>query len=130
MTTAPGNASSTLPGTPPVVDLATWEAARDELLVRERAHTREGDAIAAARRRLPMTEVPPDTTVVGPHGPVPFGDVFEGRDELVVYSHMFYEGEPWEWQCEGCTRNTWNMGVAADAAYLSANGITFAILGD
>ena len=41
-----------LPGRPPVVDLATWQAARDELLVREKAHTREGDAIAAARRRM------------------------------------------------------------------------------
>ena len=77
-----------------------------------------------------MTEVPPDTTVIGPDGPVPFGDVFEGRDELVVYSHMFYDGEPWEWQCEGCTRNSWPMQDAADAAYLNANGITFAILGD
>ncbi|HVD15374.1 MAG TPA: DUF899 family protein, partial [Actinomycetota bacterium] len=57
MTTTPGNASSNLPGKPPVVDLATWQAARDELLVREKAHTREGDAIAAARRRLPMVEL-------------------------------------------------------------------------
>jgi len=57
MTTTPGNASSSLPGTPPVVDLATWQAAREELLVREKAHTREGDAIAAARRRLPMVEL-------------------------------------------------------------------------
>jgi predicted dithiol-disulfide oxidoreductase (DUF899 family) len=117
-------------GVPPVVDLDTWQAARDELLGREKAHTREGDAIAAARRRLPMTPVPSDTTVIGADGAVPFGDVFEGRDELVVYSHMFYDGEPWEWQCEGCTRNTWPMGDAADAAYLNAHGITFAVLGD
>ena len=82
-----------------------------ELRTREKAHTREGDAIAAARRRLPMTEVPPDTTVIGPDGPIPFGEVFEGRDELIVYSHMFHDGQPWEWQCEGCTRNTWNMGT-------------------
>ncbi len=116
--------------TPDVVDLATWEAAREKLLVREKAHTHEGDAIAAARRRLPMTEVPRDTTVVGPNGSVPFGDVFEGRDELVVYSHMFYDGEPWDRQCEGCTRNAWHMGDAAEAAYLNANGITFAFLGD
>ncbi len=75
-----------------------------------------------------MTEVPPDTTVVGPDGPIPFGDVFEGRDELVVYSHMFYDGEPWEWQCEGCTRNSWPMQHAADAAGINAYGITFAIL--
>ncbi len=48
MTTTPGNASGNLPGKPPAVDLATWQAAREELLVREKAHTREGDAIAAA----------------------------------------------------------------------------------
>src|SRR6476620_8844166 len=102
-----------LSGRPPTVDLDTWQAAREELLIREKAHTREGDAIAAARRRLPMVEVPPDTTVVGPDGQVLFGDVFEGRDELVVYSHMFYDGEPWEWQCEGCTRNAWNTGDEA-----------------
>ena len=115
---------------PTVTDHDDFEQQLLELRKREKAHTREGDAIAAARRRLPMTEVRPDTTVVGPDGPVPFGDVFEGRDELVVYSHMFYDGEPWEWQCEGCTRNSWPMQDAADAAYLNANGITFAILGD
>jgi predicted dithiol-disulfide oxidoreductase (DUF899 family) len=74
--------------------------------------------------------VSPDTTVVGPDGEIPFGDVFEGRDELIVYSHMFYAGEPWEWQCEGCTRNAWNMRHADDAAYLNAYGITFAFLVD
>jgi predicted dithiol-disulfide oxidoreductase (DUF899 family) len=115
---------------PAVTDHDDFERQLLELRKREKAHTREGDAIAAARRRLPMTEVPPDTTVIGPDGPVPFGDVFEGRDELVVYSHMFYDGKPWEWQCEGCTRNSWPMQDAADAAYLNANGITFAILGD
>jgi predicted dithiol-disulfide oxidoreductase (DUF899 family) len=41
---------------------------------------------------------------------------------------MFYDGEPWEWQCEGCTRNSWPMQDAADAAGLNAYGITFAIL--
>jgi predicted dithiol-disulfide oxidoreductase (DUF899 family) len=113
---------------PNIADHTEFERQLSELLEREKAHTREGDAIAAARRRLPMTEVPPDTTVIGPNGSIPFGMVFEGRDELVVYSHMFYDGEPWEMQCEGCTRNTWNMGEAADAAYLNANGVTFAIL--
>ena len=85
MTTTPGNASSNLPGKPPVVDLATWQAAREELLVREKAHTREGDAIAAARRRLPMVELDGAVEVTGVDGPVPFVDLFQGRDELVVY---------------------------------------------
>ncbi|MDT7777033.1 MAG: hypothetical protein QOC67_5957, partial [Pseudonocardiales bacterium] len=48
MTTTPSDPTTALPGRPPVVDLATWQVARDELLVREKAHTREGDALAAA----------------------------------------------------------------------------------
>src|SRR3982750_4761246 len=84
MTTTPGNASSNRPGKPPVVDLAAWQAAREALLVREKAHTREGDAIAAARRRLPMVELDGTVEVVGPDGPVPFLDLFQGRDELLV----------------------------------------------
>ena len=76
------------PGMPPMVDMSSWQAAGDELLVREKAHTREGDAIAAARRRLPMVEVDGSTPVTGPIGPVPFRSLFEGRDRLVVYQHM------------------------------------------
>ncbi len=85
MTTTPSNPTAALPGRPPVVDPATWQAARDALLVREKAHTREGDALAAAR--LPMVELDGTVEVVGPDGPVPFLDLFQGRDELVVYRH-------------------------------------------
>ena len=49
---------------PPIVDRETWSRERDRLLAREKAHTRAGDAIAAARRRLPMTEVQ-NVTLVG-----------------------------------------------------------------
>src|SRR5258708_34919861 len=64
---------------PAVVDRATWQAELDTLRVREKAHTREGDAIAAARRRLPMVEVDPSIQLLGPHGPVTLLSVFEGR---------------------------------------------------
>jgi predicted dithiol-disulfide oxidoreductase (DUF899 family) len=110
---------------PLVVDLATWQTARDALLLREKAHTREGDAIAAARRRLPMVEVDGTVGVVGPDGTVPFLDLFEGRDELVVYKHMWWDGTPHQGQCEGCTTTAWHM---KDAVYLNARGISFAIL--
>ena len=95
MTTTPGNASSNLPGKPPVVDLATWQAARDELLVREKAHTREGDAIAAARRRLPMVELDGAVEVTGVDGPVPFVDVFDGSAARgsSSTSSMWYDGQ-------------------------------------
>ena len=89
MTTTPSDPITALSGRPPVVDLATWQAARDELLVREKAHTRVGDALAAARRRLPMVELDGAVEVVGPDGPVSFLDLFQGRDELVVYKHMW-----------------------------------------
>ncbi|MFZ0216209.1 MAG: DUF899 family protein, partial [Candidatus Dormiibacterota bacterium] len=125
MTTTPGNVSGNLPGKPPVVDLATWQAARAELLIREKAHTREGDAIAAARRRLPMVELDGAVEVTGVDGPVPFVDLFGGRDELVVYKHMWYDGAPYQGQCEGCTTTAWHV---KDAVYLNARGVSFAVL--
>ncbi|MGW1818038.1 DUF899 family protein [Streptomyces sp. NPDC002125] len=124
MTTTP-SAPATAPGSPPVVDQATWQAARDELLIREKAHTREGDAIAAARRRLPMVEFDGTTEVVGPDGPVPFLELFQGRDELVAYKHMWHDGAPHQGQCEGCTSAAWSL---RDPVYLNARGVSLAIL--
>jgi predicted dithiol-disulfide oxidoreductase (DUF899 family) len=113
------------PGRPPVVDLATWQAARDELLIREKAHTREGDKIAAARRRLPMVELDGSIEVVGAAGRVPFLDLFQGRAELVIYQHMWWDGAPHQGQCEGCTTVAWHND---DAAYLNAAGVSFAVV--
>ncbi|MFD5828187.1 DUF899 family protein [Lentzea sp. NPDC060358] len=110
---------------PPIVDLDTWQRARDELLVREKAHTREGDAIAAARRRLPMVEFDGSADVVGADGPVPFLELFQGRDELLVYKHMWWDGAPHQGQCEGCTHIPWHFD---DAAYLHARGVSFAFV--
>ena len=56
MTTTPNDPTTALPGRPPVVDLATWQAARDELLVREKAHTREGVALAGSPPSPPVVE--------------------------------------------------------------------------
>ncbi|WP_046468531.1 DUF899 domain-containing protein [Allosalinactinospora lopnorensis] len=125
MTTTSDDPTTALHGRPPVVDLATWQTARDELLVREKAHTREGDALAAARRRLPMVELDGTVEVVGPDGPVPFLDLFQGRDELVVYKHMWYDDAPHQGQCEGCTTTAWHL---KDAVYLNARGVSLAIL--
>ncbi|NUU18861.1 DUF899 domain-containing protein [Cellulomonas humilata] len=124
MTTTPLDPTTT-PGLPPVVDLATWQAASDQLLVREKAHTRESDALAAARRRLPMVEVDGTTAVVGPAGPVPFRDLFQGRDELMVYKHMWHDGAPHQGQCEGCTVSAWHL---RDTVYLQARGVSFAVV--
>jgi predicted dithiol-disulfide oxidoreductase (DUF899 family) len=112
-------------GLPPVVDRDTWQAARDELLIREKAHTHEGDALAAARRRLPMVEFDGTVQVVGPQGPVPFLDLFQGRNELVTYKHMWWDGAPHQGQCEGCTNAAWHV---RDSVYLNARGVSFAVV--
>ncbi|MDT0304975.1 DUF899 domain-containing protein [Streptomonospora wellingtoniae] len=85
---------------PPVVDADTWQRRLDELRAREKAATRELDAIAAQRRRMPMVELP-DYTLEGEQGPVRLADVFGGASQLIVYNHMWFAGE--RWQCGGCT---------------------------
>ena len=85
---------------PPVVDAHTWRAELDDLRTREKAATRELDAIAAQRRRLPMVEMP-DYTLIGADGPIRLADVFDGRSQLIVYNHMWSPGA--QWQCGGCT---------------------------
>lgn len=108
---------------PPVTDRATWQAELDRLALREKAHTREGDAIAAARRRLPMVEVDAAIAVTGGHGPVPLVDVFEGRRQLVVYYFMWHAGQPAAGQCEGCT---FFNGQVSELSYLHSRDVTFA----
>lgn len=90
-------------GKPPVTDRETWERELASLRVREKAATRELDAIAAERRRLPMVELP-EYTLEGADGPVRLVDVFEGKRQLIVYHHMWWENS--EWQCGGCTSVT------------------------
>ncbi|MEI8410442.1 MULTISPECIES: DUF899 family protein [unclassified Kribbella] len=109
---------------PPIVDRETWCRERRALLGREKAHTREGDAIAAARRRLPMTEVDASATLVGQHGPVPFLDAFDGRDQLIAYKHMWHAGAGIEGQCQGCTATIFDV---HDASYLNHRGVSFAV---
>ncbi len=108
-----------------IVERTTFQAQLDALRTREKAHTREGDAIAAARRRLPMVEVDSTVEVTGPDGQVTLLDVFEGRGQLIAYYHMWYPGQPAEAQCEGCT---FYSGQVRELAYLQAHDITYATL--
>jgi predicted dithiol-disulfide oxidoreductase (DUF899 family) len=110
---------------PAVVDRSAWQAELDRLLEREKAHTREGDAIAAARRRLPMVEVDAKTPLVGPQGEVALLDVFEGRKQLLTYFHMWHDGKPAAEQCEGCTFFT---GHALELSYLHSRDVTYATI--
>ncbi len=113
------------PGLPDVVDRATWMEAREALFAREKAHTREGDAIAAARRRLPMVEVDASIEVIGSRGAVTILDVFEGRQQLIAYFHAWWPGRPAAEQCEGCT--FFNSQVR-ELSYLHSRDATYAAL--
>src|ERR1035438_2420146 len=90
-------------GAPKIVDREMFQAELDALRVREKAHTHEGDAIAAARRQLPMVELDGATPLIGPQGPVTLLDTFEGRRQLIAYYFMWHAGHPAPEQCEGCT---------------------------
>jgi predicted dithiol-disulfide oxidoreductase (DUF899 family) len=111
-------------GTPAVVDRVTFEAEVSELRAREKAHTREGDAIAAARRRLPMVEVDAGLELIGPQGPFTLLDAFEGRPQLIAYYFMWNPGRPAAEQCEGCTYYT---GQVTQLAHLHSRDITYAV---
>ncbi len=117
------NDEAITPALPEVTDRDTWQAELDKLLVREKAHTRAGDAIAAARRRLPMVAVDPAATVIGPDGPVTLLEVFEGRRQLVVYYHMWHAGKTAAEQCEGCT---FFNGQVRELSYLHSRDVTYA----
>jgi predicted dithiol-disulfide oxidoreductase (DUF899 family) len=72
-----------------VVDRAEWQAARDELLQREKAHTRMGDELARQRRELPWVQVDKDYRFDTDDGTQTLAELFDGRSQLLVYHFMF-----------------------------------------
>jgi predicted dithiol-disulfide oxidoreductase (DUF899 family) len=112
------------PPVPTVVGRPAFETELEALRAREKAHTREGDAIAAARRRMPVVEVDPATPLAGPDGPLTLLDAFEGRRQLIAYYFMWWPGRPAAEQCEGCT---WVTTQVRDLSYLHSRDITFAV---
>ena len=90
---------------PPIVSAEAWEAARAELLVKEKAHTRARDALAAERRRMPWMAIDRDYVFEGPEGPLRLIDLFDGRRQLIVY-RAFFEPGVFGWPdhaCRGCS---------------------------
>src|SRR5437879_1449053 len=114
-----------MPNLPTVVDRATFQAELDALRVKEKAHTKAGDALAAQRRRLPMVEVGASLELIGPNGPLTLLDAFEGRKLLIAYYFMWNAGAPAPEQCEGCT---WCAGEVGELSYLNSRDITYAVI--
>src|SRR5215510_11348877 len=91
--------------TPPIVSPQEWEAARQQLLIKEKAVTRERDALAAERRRMPWLAVEKPYEFDGPNGKVRLLDLFDGRRQLIVY-RAFFEPGVYGWPehaCRGCS---------------------------
>ena len=66
-----------------------WAAARADLLVREKEHTRLGDELARRRRELPWVRIEKDYCLDTDAGPRAFADLFDGRSQLLIYHFMF-----------------------------------------
>jgi predicted dithiol-disulfide oxidoreductase (DUF899 family) len=108
-----------------IVTPQEWKAAREELLVEEKAMTRARDALVAKRRRMPWMEVEKEYRFEGPDGPASLLDLFEGRRQLIVY-RFFYEPGVEGWPERGCIGCSMMADQDAHPAHLHARGITLA----
>jgi predicted dithiol-disulfide oxidoreductase (DUF899 family) len=108
-----------------IVSPKEWEAARERLLVKEKAHTSARDALAAERRRMPWLVVEKTYAFDGPKGRVSFLDLFEGRRQLIIYRAFFEPGvHGWpEHACIGCSLGADQVG---HLAHLNARDTTLA----
>ena len=111
--------------TPPIVSPQAWEAAREQMLVKEKALTRARDALAAERRRMPWMAVEKAYTFDGPNGKASLLDLFAGRRQLIIYRAFFEPGvHGWpEHACIGCSLGADQV---SNLAHLNARDTTLA----
>lgn len=109
--------------TPPIVSAQEWEAAREKLLVEEKAVTRAQDELAAARRRMPWLAVEKDYQFLGPDGAASLLDLFAGRRQLVLY-RAFYEPGVHGWPEHACPGCSMLADQVAHPAHLNARDTT------
>jgi predicted dithiol-disulfide oxidoreductase (DUF899 family) len=109
--------------TPPIVSAKEWQAAWEELLVKEKALTRARDQLAAERRRMPWLAVEKEYEFEGPDGKVSLLDLFAGRRQLIVY-RAFFAPDVFGWPehaCRGCSMMADHLG---NLAHLNARDTT------
>jgi predicted dithiol-disulfide oxidoreductase (DUF899 family) len=111
--------------TPSIVSQNDWEAARLELLVKEKEVMRAHDALSAQRRRMPWLAVDKQYVFDGPDGPASLLDLFQGRRQLIVYRAFFEPGVVgWpDHACRGCSMIADHVG---NLAHLNARDTTLA----
>jgi predicted dithiol-disulfide oxidoreductase (DUF899 family) len=111
--------------TPPIVSPEQWEAARQQLLVKEKELTRARDAMAAARRRMPWQLVEKQYTFDGPDGKATLLDLFDNRRQLVLY-RAFFEPGVFGWPDHACRGCSLGADQVAHLAHLNARDTTLA----
>ena len=74
---------------PKIASQEEWTAARKALLAKEKAHMREGDALAAERRAQPWVKVEKAYVFETPKGSRTLAELFEGSSQLIVH-HLMY----------------------------------------
>jgi predicted dithiol-disulfide oxidoreductase (DUF899 family) len=109
---------------PPIVSPQEWDAAREDLLVKEKKLTRARDALAAERRRMPRMAVEKDYRFEGPDGPASLLDLFNGRRQLIVYRFFFEPGVA-KWPESGCPGCSFMADQVSHLAHLNARDTTF-----
>jgi predicted dithiol-disulfide oxidoreductase (DUF899 family) len=108
---------------PSVVSREDWEAARQQMLVKEKSHTRARDALAAERRRMPWLAVEKDYVFEGPNGKLSLADLFQGRRQLIVY-RAFHEPGVFGWPDHACRGCSMVADQVAHPAHLNARDTT------
>jgi predicted dithiol-disulfide oxidoreductase (DUF899 family) len=111
--------------TPPVVSADAWNAARDQMLAKEKAFTHARDALSAERRRMPWMAVEKPYTFEGPKGTVGLLDLFEGRRQLIVY-RAFFEPGVFGWPDHACRGCSMVADQVAHPAHLNTRDTTLA----
>jgi len=109
--------------TPPIVSSQEWEAARQQLLVKEKALTHARDALAAERRRMPWLAVEKSYEFDGPNGKASLLDLFGGRRQLIVY-RAFFEPGVYGWPEHACRGCSFLADQVAHLAHLNARDTT------
>src|SRR5271170_7238248 len=110
---------------PKVVSREEWLAARESLLAKEKQLTRERDALAAERRRMPWLAVEKQYEFDGPKGKASLLDLFEGRRQLIVY-RAFFEPGVFGWPDHACRGCSLGADQVAHLAHLNARDTTLA----
>ena len=113
--------------TPPIASPEEWEAARLELLVKEKELTRARDSLAAQRRRMPWLPVTTKYQFDGPEGSLSLLDLFAGRRQLIVY-RAFFEPGVFGWPDHACRGCSMVADQVAHVSHLNARDTTLAFV--